>query len=214
MNARAEKGDNLLVLAGPKGAGKTTLLSDALTTKTALFGSAVNACFQATQCPNTDMEFRLPLAEVIQRKTWACNTHLAELARRTPPLANLVAHLDIMDFCRFNARPFESILDAGENLTEMQRNPCAAIFAAYRSTHLATLNTPYDRCAPWYNARAVTWRKAPSANDERLYADSDEGRAAFAAVSEAWLLFAASLGNVAAHWRIDYDGETVSVAPA
>lgn len=213
MGAAVELGENLLVLAGPKGAGKTTLLTDALSAKAPLFGQAVDHCFQATQLPGAGKEFRMPTAHVIERKTWACNSHLADLARLTPPLSHLVVHLDITDFCRFNVRPFESILDPGENCVAMEHNPDAAILARYGAVHLATLQTPHEKCAAWYNARAVAWGKPPSANDERLYSSSAEGEAAFAAVYDAWRLFAGKLRNVAAHSRIDYDGETVSVTP-
>jgi hypothetical protein len=71
-----------------------------------LFGSAVDHCFQSTQLPGAGKEFRMPTSEVIERRTWACNTHLATLAQRAAVLTHLVVHLDIMDFCRFNARPF------------------------------------------------------------------------------------------------------------
>lgn len=214
MHAATRLGENILVLAGPKGAGKTTLLTNALGVKAPLFGVSVDADFQATRPPGAGKEFRLPTEEVIERRTWACNTHLADLAERSPPLAHLVVHLDIMDFCRFNARTFESILDVGANHLEMRRNPGAAIFSCYRAAHVATLNTPYDRCANWYKSRAIAWGKPPSVNDERLYCGSAEGLAAFSAVCDAWLLFAAELGSLAAHWRIAYDGETVGVTPA
>ncbi len=214
MDTAAALGENLLVLAGPKGAGKTTLLSNALSAKAPLFGGSVDAYFQATQLPGAGKEFRMHTAEVVERKTWACNTHLADLARRIPPLAHLVVHLDIMDFCNFNARAFERILHVDENLAEMRRDPRAAIFARYRLVHLATLDTPYELCAAWYKARAVEWRKPLSLNDERLYSGDAEGVAAFDAVSAAWLAFTASLPNVAARWRIAYDGQTVSVGPA
>jgi hypothetical protein len=213
MGAGFAHGESLLVLAGPKGAGKTTLLTDALSSKAPLFGASVDDCFQATRLPGAGKEFRMPAAEIVERRTWACNAHLAHLAQRTPPLTHLVVHLDIMDFCRFNARPFESLLDPGENYAEMLRNPAAAIFACYRQAHLATLSTPYERCADWYKARAIAWEKPLSPNDERLYSGAAQGRAAFAAVGEAWLMFAASLANVAAHWRIAYDSQTVSIAP-
>lgn len=201
------------MLAGPKGAGKTTLLTDALSARAPLLGPNVDHCFQATRLPGAGKEFRMPTAEIVKRKTWACNTHLEDLARRARPLSNLVVHLDIMDFCRFNARTFESILSAEENHMQMQRNPCAAIFARYRHAHLATLHTPYERCVDWYKTRAVQWQKPLSPNDERLYSGSAEGIAAFSAVCEAWRRFAAGLANVAAHARIAYDGETVSVGP-
>ena len=213
MGAGFARGESLLVLAGAKGAGKTTILTDALSSKAPLFGASVDDCFQATRLPGASKEFRMPAAEIVERRTWACNAHLAHLAQRTPPLTHLVVHLDIMDFCRFNARPFESLLDPGENYAEMLRNPAAAIFACYRQAHLATLSTPYERCAEWYKTRAIAWEKPLSANDQRLYSGADEGRTAFDAVREAWLMFTASLANVASHWRIAYDSQTVSVSP-
>lgn len=211
MGGGLDLGESLLLLAGPKGAGKTSILTDALSTKTPLFGEGVDDCFQATRLPGAAMEFRMPASEIVQRKTWACNTHLVHLARRRPPLRHLVVHLDLMDFCRFNARSFESILDPEQNLAEMRQNPCAAIFVRYRRSHLATLLTPYERCAEWYKARAITWKKPLSPNDERLYSGSAEGRAAFAAVQEAWRRFVAALANVVAHRRIEYDGKAVTV---
>lgn len=213
MCSDVQFGRDLLVLAGPKSAGKTTLLANALHAAEPMFGPKVDACFQATLPPRAEKEFRLPTAEVIRRKTWACNTHLPTLAQRAAPLSSLVVHLDITDFCGFNARPFESTLDVAANLEAMQCNLCAAIFGRYQYVHLATLATPYECCARWYKARAMRWRKTPSANDERLYSGEEEGRAAFAAVAEAWRLFAAMLDNVAAHSRIAYDGETVRVEP-
>ncbi len=213
MTGTERAGEILMVLAGPKGAGKTTLLTNALSTRAPLFGASADACFQATELPRAQKEFRLPTDEVLKRKTWACNTHLPTLAQRPAPTPSLVVHLDITDLCGFNARPFENIADATANLQAMQRNPGAAIFARYRAVHLATLTTPYECCAHWYKTRAIQWRKPPSANDNRLYSGGDEGRAAFSAVTEAWLSFAAALENVAAHSRIAYDGQTVRVEP-
>jgi hypothetical protein len=214
MDAAAASGETLLVLAGPKGAGKTTLLTNALSAKAPLFGPAADAVFQATQLPGAGKEFRMPTEQVLERRTWASDPHLVDIANRASPLPHLVVHLDLMDFCRFSARPFESILNAEANLMAMQRNPGAVVFERYRAAHLATLGTSYELCAVWYKSRAVEWGKSLSANDERLYSGTAEGRAAFSAIHEAWLRFAAALRNVAAHWHVGYDGETVTVSAA
>jgi hypothetical protein len=210
----ASLGENLLVLAGPKGAGKSTLLTNALRDKAPLFGPEVDTEFQATLPPGVGKEFRLRTSEVIGRRTWASNPHLTGLAALEHPLVSLVAHVDIMDFCQFTARDYSSLLNRDENLSCMMRGAQAAIFPRYRRVHVATLDTPYQRCAVWFNERAVRWGKPPSPNDVRLYSGSAEGVAVFDAVRAAWLAFVGALPNLATHRRIAYDGETVVVAPA
>jgi hypothetical protein len=210
----ATLGETLIVLAGPKGAGKSTLLTNALRDKAPLFGPDVDAEFQTTLPPGVGREFRLRTSEVIGRRTWASNTHLADLAALEHPLEGLVAHVDIMDFCQFRTRDYSTLLNADENLSCMICGPQAAIFPRYRRVHVATLNTPYPRCAAWFNERTVRWNKPPSPNDVRLYSGSAEGVAVFDAVRAAWLAFVAALPNLATHRRIAYDGETVQVTAA
>ncbi len=214
MDRKHSHGELLLVLAGPMGAGKTTLLTNARLDKAALFGPDADAVFQATALPRVEKEFRLPLAEVLSRKTWASDPHLRELAELSSPPDNLVVHLDLNDFCRFAVRPFAEVLITDENLRHMQENPNARIFERYRRVYVATLETPHAQCAAWYGERAQRWGKALRENDKLLYGVSEQGEAALASIRAAWLGFVGGLTNVVMHWRINYDGRTVDVRAA